>query len=110
VCAQFRSGSNSNLIEGKPSQSSREFEPFVDADRVAEFLSMPRREVLKLTREGTITAYPVSGRIRKTFKYRLSEVGEDIVLLRKPNQVESCPAVLPVLQPNKHRRFHGEEI
>ena len=69
------------------SQTAFNFEPFVDADRVAEFLSMPRREVLKLTREGKFTAYPVSGRIRKTFKYRLSEVERDVALLRKPSRI-----------------------
>jgi hypothetical protein len=63
------------------------FEPFVDADQVAKFLSMPRREVLKLSREGKLTTYPVSGRIRKTYKYRLSEVGRDVALLRKPSKI-----------------------
>jgi hypothetical protein len=47
------------------------FEPFVDADRVAEFLSLTRREVLKLTRQGRITGYPCSGSKRVTYKYRL---------------------------------------
>ncbi len=36
-------------------------EPYVKADKVAEFLSTPRREVLKLTRQGVITGYPISG-------------------------------------------------
>jgi hypothetical protein len=63
------------------------FEPFVDADRVAEFLSVPRREVLKLTREGKITAYPISGRVRKTFKYRLSEVENDLANFRRPSRI-----------------------
>jgi hypothetical protein len=53
-------------------------EPFVDADAVAEFLSLTRREVLKLTRCGTITGYPISGILRKTFKYRLSVVADEM--------------------------------
>ena len=62
-------------------------EPFVNAERVAEFLSMPRREVLKLTRDGKITSYPLSGNIRKTFKYRLSEVERDLSSFRKPSRI-----------------------
>jgi hypothetical protein len=60
------------------------FEPFVDADRVAEFLSLPRREVLKLTRQGRITGYPCSGTKRVTYKYRLSVVAQDICTFKKP--------------------------
>jgi hypothetical protein len=63
------------------------FEQFVDSEAVAHFLSMPRREVAKLTREGRLTAYPVSGRVRKTYKYRLSEVANDLALLRKPSTI-----------------------
>ena len=61
------------------------FEPFVDAEAVAEFLSITRREVLKLTREGRITGYAISGQQRKTYKYRLSEVERDIKMMG------SCP-------------------
>ena len=56
------------------------FEQFVDAEAVADFLSMSRREVLKLTREGRITGHVISGKQRKTYKYRLSEVGRDITM------------------------------
>ena len=55
------------------------FESFVDAEAVADFISVSRREVLKLTREGRITGYPISGKQRKTYKYRLSEVEKNIV-------------------------------
>ena len=58
--------------------NSTEFEPFVDADTAAEFLSITRREVLKLTRQGVITGYPISGRLRKTYKYRLSVIAEEM--------------------------------
>jgi hypothetical protein len=63
---------------------SETFEPFVDADAVAQFLSMTRRDVLRLTRQGRITGYPCSGRKRITYKYRLSVVAEDITNLKKP--------------------------
>jgi hypothetical protein len=64
--------------------SAESFEPFVDADRVAEFLSLTRREVLKLTRQGRITGYPCSGTKRVTYKYRLSVVAQDICHSKKP--------------------------
>jgi hypothetical protein len=61
-------------------------EPFVDADRVALHLSSNRREVLKLTRMGVITGYPISGIRRHIYKYKLSEVDKDISKLRKQPQ------------------------
>jgi hypothetical protein len=73
---------------------SETFEPFVDAQRVAKFLSMPRREVLKLTRQGRITGYPCSGSKRVTYKYRLSVVAQDILGAKKPSKsmiVRSSP-------------------
>jgi len=73
-------------------------EPFVDADAVAEFLSLTRREVLKLTRSGTITGYPISGIVRKTFKYRLSIVADEMTSFPKSalrtNQIHSTPISL----------------
>lgn len=60
------------------------FEPFVDADAVAHFLSMTRKDVLKLTRQGRSTRYPCSGSKRITYKYRLSVVAQDITNLKKP--------------------------
>jgi hypothetical protein len=61
-------------------------EPFVDADTVAEFLSTTRREVLKLTRCGIITGYPISGILRKTYKYRLSVVADEMTAFSKSNR------------------------
>jgi hypothetical protein len=71
------------------------FEPFVDADRVAAHLSIQRREVLALTRSGKLTAYIMSGNKRKTFKYKLSEVEQDLAKLRKPSTMAgSSPSAL----------------
>lgn len=61
--------------------NSTDFEPFVDADTAAEFLSTNRREVLKLTRQGVITGFPISGRLRKTYKYRLSVIAEEMTAI-----------------------------
>ena len=63
-----------------------DFEPFVDADTAAEFLSTNRREVLKLTRQGVITGFPISGRLRKTYKYRLSLIAEEMTAIANAAQ------------------------
>jgi len=60
-------------------------EPFVDADAVAAFICEPLKNVGKLTRAGKLTAYPLSGHVRRTYKYRLSEVAADITKLRRPS-------------------------
>ncbi len=52
-------------------------EPFVDADATAAFLSIKRAEVLKLTRQGKIRGYAYKGYVRHSYRFRLSEVGED---------------------------------
>jgi hypothetical protein len=69
------------------------FERYVDADTVGTFLSMPRREVLKLTREGKLSSYLVSGKVRRTYKYKLSEIVRDLAKLRKPSRMtDSSPS------------------
>jgi hypothetical protein len=52
------------------------FEPFVDADRVAEFTGYDRRTVLRWTREGRLPGYPPPGgkKTRNNWRYKLSEV------------------------------------
>jgi hypothetical protein len=77
-------------------------EPFVDADTVAEFLSDSRDEVLKLTRAGKIRGYPYKGRQRHVYRYRLSEVAEDMAALRKPAQSKIPPAA-----PVSRRKSNG---
>lgn len=49
-------------------------EPFVSADKIAEFLHTKRRRVLQMVAEGTIPAHPISGRKRFTYAFRISEV------------------------------------
>jgi hypothetical protein len=42
-----------------------EFEPFVDADRAAEFLSIDRETIIRWARKGTIPGHPLgAGRLR----------------------------------------------
>jgi excisionase family DNA binding protein len=61
---------------------SRDIEPFVDANRAAEFLSVTRRRVLEMARAGQIPAYPVGDRSRRMWRFRLSELAEAIA--KKP--------------------------
>jgi hypothetical protein len=56
-------------------------EPFVDADSVSSFLSVPRSDVLRMTREGKIRGYAYKGRSRHVYRYRLSEVSQDFSAL-----------------------------
>ena len=53
-------------------------EPFVDADRAADFLVITRRHLLELARAGLVPAYPIGAGKRKTWRFRLSELGEAI--------------------------------
>ncbi len=59
------------------------FEPFVDAELVAEHLSIERRQVLALARDGVLPGHPVDPRSkRKDWRFRISEV--DAAMQRKP--------------------------
>jgi len=54
-------------------------EPYVDCKRAAEFLSVDRKTVQRLSREGRIPAHPVltgAHRGRTTWRYKLSELDE----------------------------------
>ncbi len=51
-------------------------EPFVDANAVADYLKITRRQVLEMTRRGTFPGYPLgTGSSRRIWRYRFSEVG-----------------------------------
>jgi len=49
-------------------------EPFVDANRAAEFLSLRPRRVLELARAHQIPAHPIGNGARKVWRFRLSEL------------------------------------
>jgi hypothetical protein len=51
------------------------FEPFVDAERVAKFLSTTRRQVLEMARREELPAHPLGQGRRRRWRFRLSEVG-----------------------------------
>jgi hypothetical protein len=49
-------------------------EPFVDAARAAEFLSLKPRRVLELARRGEFPAHPLGHSLRRIWRFRLSEL------------------------------------
>jgi excisionase family DNA binding protein len=51
-----------------------DLEPVVDADQIAALLGESRRNVVRMAREGKITAYLMSGVQRHTYKFKRSEV------------------------------------
>ena len=55
-----------------------DLEPFVDANRAAEFLLITRRHLLELARAGEIPAHPIGAGKRKTWRFRLSQIADAI--------------------------------
>jgi hypothetical protein len=51
-----------------------DFEPFVDAIKAGEFLSLRPRRVLELARAKQLPAHPVGSGARKQWRFRLSEL------------------------------------
>ena len=52
-----------------------DLEPFVDADEIAARIGESRRNVIRMAREGKLTAYLMSGTRRHTYKFRHSGGG-----------------------------------
>lgn len=57
-----------------PIPSPVTFEPFIDAERAAHFLSMSRKTLLSLARKGYLPGHPIGQGVRKVWKFRLSEL------------------------------------
>ena len=53
-------------------------EPFVDATKAAEFLSLRPRRVLELARQGAIPGHPLGTGERRVWRFRLSELASAI--------------------------------
>lgn len=50
-------------------------EPFVNAERAASFLDMPRKTLLGLARKGKLPAHGIPGKGRKkSWRFRISEL------------------------------------
>jgi Helix-turn-helix domain len=57
-------------------------EPFVDADAVAEFLSVKRKTILDWARAGIIPAHPYGRGKRVVWRFRISEIASHNKLTR----------------------------
>jgi hypothetical protein len=93
-------------------------ERFVDADALAEHLSVARRQILEMTRRGIIPGHPLGvGRSRKVWRYKISEVESAIASgVRKPicdsnNDSLACPSndvtIRPGSSPSQRRKSNG---
>jgi hypothetical protein len=80
VKQQFNQPENLQPVQ----QKDLTFEAFVDADFVAAHLGVPRKNVIRWARERRITSYPMSGRVRYTYKFKLSLVDRDMEKFRRP--------------------------
>jgi hypothetical protein len=49
-------------------------EQFVDGQRAAEFLGLPRKTLLNLARRGSVPAHPLGDGMRHTWRFRISEL------------------------------------
>jgi predicted DNA-binding transcriptional regulator AlpA len=49
-------------------------EQFVDGQRAAEFLGLPRKTLLNLARQGFVPAHPIGDGLRRMWRFRLSEL------------------------------------
>lgn len=77
-------------------------EPYVDAQCVAEHLSLTRREVLKLTRTGRLPSHAIDPTAaRKVYRYKLSEI--DNVLSQRLTSEQTLGFSTP-LRHNDHRQ------
>jgi excisionase family DNA binding protein len=77
-------------------------EPYVDADAVASFLSIKRRQVLELARAGKIPAHPLLGSRRKVWRFRLSEVDAAVVSgIRQPPIPSNGEALAEAIRPHR---------
>lgn len=53
-------------------------EPFVDATRASEFLSLRHRHLLELARKGAIPSHPLGNGRRRVWRFRLSELAHSM--------------------------------
>jgi len=51
-------------------------EQFVDGQRAADFLGMPRKTLLNMARQGFVPAYPIGDGQRHIWRFRLSELAD----------------------------------
>ncbi len=71
--------------------STIQVEPFVDANTVAAHLKTTRRQVLEMTRRGTIPGYPLgTGSSRRVWRYKLSEIDDCLTARGRKKSLEAA--------------------
>ncbi len=73
-------------------------EPFVDADRASEFLSLTRRRILELARAAKLPGHPLGDGARRVWRFRLSELADELtknVFTSQNDPVIQKPAGVP---------------
>jgi excisionase family DNA binding protein len=65
-----------DLLNGSKSDAfaTHETESFIDASKAANFVNLNRKTLLRLAREGSIPAHPLSGDKRRVWRFLLSEL------------------------------------
>ncbi len=56
--------------------SSESFEPYVSVDKAAQYLDIKRKTLLAKARKGQIPAYPWGDGIRKTWRFKISQLDD----------------------------------
>ena len=74
-------------------------EPFVDAAKAADFLSLTRRRVLDLARAGHLPAHPIGNGARRVWRFRLSEIAAAIATTKKSGFISLGKASMVRRQP-----------
>jgi len=80
-----------------------EVEPFVDGNAAARFLGVTRRRILDLARSGGIPAHPIGNGQRRTWRFRLSEIGQ-AVATEKPDTLPAKHDMISAGSPRQPNR------
>jgi hypothetical protein len=78
-------------------------EPFLDAERGAEFLGITRRRLLAMARAKEIPGHPIGRGKRKTWRFRLSELAEAIAA-EGPASLVPKPGIIYTGSPRQPNR------
>jgi hypothetical protein len=85
-----RKGNYESTLNSNPEAAFKP-EPWVSAEIVAAYLSLERRQVLKLARAGLLPAHPIDPTAkRKVWRYKLSEVDAAVTAQCKPKFAEKA--------------------
>jgi excisionase family DNA binding protein len=55
---------------------ARDFEPYVSAEKAAEYLDIAPKTLLEKARKGEIPAYPWGDGLRKMWRFKISQLDE----------------------------------